>query len=195
MTDVFNLHAHNHVGDVRNLSLAMLSGVNMLRQNHDIEGEDSQAAWESAMKLEEALLETVALEYVRASSEESRQDDLANQIQALHDKLDQLSERNGNAASVTGARYAATKLPKHERLHRIRAEIHEFALQRGKQMLPYQHLLQFRHLDFLISENPQSREELHNWARRLPSYEQNRLWIDRQVERWGDQIIDAVRSG
>ncbi len=192
MSDIFNVHAHSHLDDLRILSLAVMASTSMLKQYAGKASPEVQPAWKDTSNLETSLLEGIAPEYVRIPSKESREDDLTDQIQALHDKIDTLISQGGQPTKSPDRQTVPLHLSKRKRLEEIREEIHEFARNRGRNMKPWQHLLQHRYIDFLIDESPTSKEELLDQAKLLPSYETNKTWIDRQIERWGDRIVKAA---
>ena len=194
MTHAFNLNAHSHSGDLRSLVLALVSGIGMLKYDSNLTGDRLNDAWKQSAEMAESLLQAIGTKPSQASPDGSGKVDSKGQKQKAKDKSK--TPANGIAAAngSSDLRPELAAYPKRRRLEAIRSEIQQFAEQRGRQMQPYQHLLQIRHLDQLIRDSPQTTDELRNWAGRLPSYRNNKPWLDRQVDLWGKQILKAIAA-
>ena len=192
MTHAFNLNAHNHSGDLKSLVLALVSGIGMLKYGSDLTGDKLNDAWKQADEMAESLLEAIGTKPGQASPDGSVTVVSKRRKQEAEDKSN--TPANGPAAANGSAdlRPELAPHPKRRQLEAIRSEIQQFAQKRGRRMQPYQHLLQIRHLDQLIKDSPQTTDELRRWASRLPSYRNNKPWLDRQVDRWGERILKAI---
>ena len=110
-------------------------------------------------------------------------------------KLDEMIEEffRGDRADASSTSRESLR----DSLIRIRQSIESAVYAAGKDMTEPQHLLQLAYLDKLLSDAPASLAELAAWAKQIASYKKSAhaKWIDRQVERWGTEIIAVVRDG
>ena len=194
LQEVLNTHAHEHGRDTRNLALAVSVSIDFFLQSVRIGSETG--SHRRLRSLNDALLESILSEYGSSDDPETPEDDFGNRFDAIHDKLDLILLGISKDPAENEIHPPKQELPVRSRLESLRNEIDLAAKERGVEMKGYQHLLQWRRIDDLILAAPASIEELRDWSKTLPSYHQNKRWFDRQIDRWGGEIIqifDAAR--
>jgi len=190
MRFILNMQAHNIRVRPEMQALALASLLEMLREHCEF---SSDRSFDTVNSLRESLFEEVFAISGPQPTDDELVDTFTAQIEALFEKL--VSIENALSKTPKDARLHFTEaVTKREALEKLRSQITEMAKERGFTMANYHHLLQTASIDQLIGDKPNSLEELKVWARaRLASYEKNKRIIDRQIERWGDQVLEILR--
>lgn len=191
LAEVLNTHAHEHDRDTQSLSLAVASSLVMFIKSSGLRNTATKASIDA---LEVDLFQTLFSEYAPEDYSGGATSGDSLQIEALHDKIDRVMTILGASASKPAPTAFVSSGSKRQKLEKLRSDIEAYAGDRGRKMEGYQHLLQYRRLDDLIETNPQTTSDLQNWATTLKSYSQNKEWIDRQVEKWGDEVLAILRA-
>lgn len=186
---ILNTYAHDANAKSEIVAISFASSLEILRVNA---GFTDLPAFSKLDEYREALYREIFGEHASPTSEQTVVDAISAQIDALHEKIDQLKNNKHPSGAVAQASFAQ-KLSKRDALEKIREEISGIAAERGMPLEGYQHLLQWKKLDELIADRPSNVDELKSWARvKLNSYQQNQRIIDRQIERWGERIIEVI---
>lgn len=193
LAEILNTHAHEHQHDSQSLALGVLASLAIFIKSANLTYNIPRRRIE---ELEVELLTALVSEYDSRDDEDlSTESTHSLQIEALHDKIDNL------IGFVMREKHPPTEVPQNSppqntrrRLEEIRRAIEEDAVARGRVMEGYHHLLQFRWLNDLINENPQSMDELSEWTKRLSQYERNKPWLEMQIRRWGNDILSALNN-
>ena len=186
LRQTFNRHAHNS-GDTAMHCLGVVASVHAICEIFQIKDKSICA---SIDELKRSILKTIAGEYVEPS--ENPESELSQQIQALHDKIDALVPQSQTTLPDKTHKPQISSETKRKHLEAIRADIRRFALDRKYNIQPYEFLIQLGNIESLIRQCPTSIEELKNWASSLPSYPYNKKSMDRQIERWGNEIVELM---
>lgn len=189
-SEMLNTHAHEHDRETQSISLGVASSLALFIKSTGLRNSTSKKKIDS---FEVELFQALFSEYAPIETNNTKDAGDSLQIEALHDKIDKLMSLLENKASEQlTEKIKNPSGDKRQKLEDLRREIEKYAAGRGRRMEGYQHLLQIRRLANLIEVNPRTLDDLQNWARTLASYEQNKDWIDRQVQRWGIEVLSIV---
>lgn len=187
IVEVLNTHAHEHERDTRNLALSISSSVDFFLQSYKPKSENGSLR--KLLKLNESLLKSIASEYIVPQNSQSDEEDFGARFDSLHDKLDKilLSFSTGDSSAAEKATGQGKSI--RQQLEELRQEIEATARERGREMEGYHHLVQLRSIDSLITKAPRTIDDLRQWSTTLEGYPENKRWLDRQVDRWGEKVI------
>jgi hypothetical protein len=199
------LNTHYHIND-NNISpeivaICIATSIEILRANLRLNG-ISQTDLLDDMR--EKLFVAVFSEYGKPIVPASTSAELLkieDQISVIHDKLDQIAKLLGDQ---TAERSPTTALPtlktptpiasKKQRLLEVRADIEQVSRSAKRPLEGWEHIIQYRRLNDLITANPKNSAELLSWVRTLPNFFGNEKVMTRQVERWGERILFALQE-
>lgn len=187
IVEILNTHAHEHERDTRNLALSISSSVDFFLQSYKPKSENGSLR--RLLKLNESLLKSIASEYIVPQNSQSDEEDFGARFDSLHDKLDKILLNFSTGDSPALGRASGQEKSIRLQLEELRQQIEATARERGREMEGHHHLLQLRSMDSLISKAPKTIDDLRQWSATLWGYPENKKWLDRQIDRWGDKII------